>query len=201
MSLPTGIEPQNNLNNVLNEIINSMNEAISTMAEMQQMISRNVSAVSLTNIQNEVTSALSSVEELQAAIRDIDSPIASVDMEVDSSGIQNLNRQIKEVELLFQGVASIQQNIDSQSRAMRVLPFDIAARVREINTDMEEMHQTLSIISENPFHMDSQAVELQIVSLTNRLRETLQAQQELHESLSHTDVENEQPPQIGRAHV
>ncbi len=196
MSLPTGIEPQNNLNNVLNEIINSMNEAISTMAEMQQMISRNVSAVSLTNIQNEVTSALSSVEELQAAIRDIDSPIASVDMEVDSSGIQNLNRQIKEVELLFQGVASIQQNIDSQSRAMRVLPFDIAARVREINTDMEEMHQTLSIISENPFHMDSQAVELQIVSLTNRLRETLQAQQELHESLSHTDVENEQPPPV-----
>ena len=68
MSLPTGIEPQNNLNNVLNEIINSMNEAISTMAEMQQMISRNVSAVSLTNIQNEVTSELSSVEELQAAI-------------------------------------------------------------------------------------------------------------------------------------
>lgn len=204
MSLPTEIEPQNNLSNVLNEIINSMNEAISTMGEMQQMISRNVSAVSLANIQNEVTSALSSIEELQTAIRDIDSSVVSVDvepvdmpdMEVDNSGIQNLNRQIEQVELLFQGVASIQQSIDSQSRAMRVLPFDTAVRVREINTNMEEMHQTLNIISENPFHMDSQAVELQIVSLTNRLRETLQAQQQLQESLSHTDVENEQPPPV-----
>jgi len=201
MSLPTGIEPQNNLSNVLNEIINSMDEAISTMGEMQQVISRNISAASLQNIQNEVTSALSSIEELQTAIRDIDSSVVSldvepVDMEVDNSGIQNLNRQMEQAEILFQEVESIQQNINSQSQAVSVLPYDTAMRILEINENIQQIQQILNTLSETPFHMDSQAVELQIVSLTNRLRETLQAQQELQESLSHTDVENEQPPPV-----
>ena len=225
MSLRTGIELQDNFSDVLSGIIISMNEAISTMSEMQQMIDRNVSAVSLTNIQDEIASTISAVDGLQTAIRDIESPVVLLDVEaeeisdltepvqaeveavvterpeidmpdieIDNSSIQALNQQIQQTELLFQRVSAIQRNINNQSQAVKVLPDDTAARIQEINAGIEQMHQALNMISENPFHMDSQAVELQIVSLTNRLRETLQEQQQLQESLSHMDMENEQPP-------
>jgi len=229
MSLRTGIELQDNFSDVLNGIIYSMNEAISTMSEMQQVIDRNISAASLTNIQAEIASTISAVDGLQAAIMDIESPVVLLDIEstdipdftepvqaevetvvteqpeidmpdmemnIDDTGIQALNQQVQQTEMLFQRVLAIQQNINSQSQAVRVLPDDTAERIQEINANIEQMQQIMHMISENPFQMNSQAVEQQIVSLTNRLHETLQEQQQLQDALSHMNMENEQPPPV-----
>ncbi|MDE7309814.1 MAG: hypothetical protein K2N61_14365 [Lachnospiraceae bacterium] len=149
MSLPTGIEPQNNLNNVLNEIISSMNEVISTMAEMQQMISRNVSAVSLTNIQNEVTSALSSVEQLQTTIRDIDSPVVSAD-DGANTGIEQLRLQLDRAVQEQNELNSAMQNMDvsTANNAYLRLSQTVANTERYVRDNVDEQAQFNSVIQE-----------------------------------------------------
>ena len=52
------------------------------------------------------------------------------------------------------------------------------------------------MIENNPFDMPTEAVEQQIVSLINRLREASQEQLHLNELLSHMDIEVENPPPV-----
>ena len=138
-------------------------------------------------LQNMIASIASSVEGLQTAIMGIRSSVILTDME--SINMSDLTATIQvEVE----AVVTEQPEIDMPDMETE----DTAAEIQEITTSIEQMHQAISTISENPFQMDSQAVELQMISLIIRLRETFQEQQQLQEALSHMDIENEQPPPV-----
>lgn len=65
----------------------------------------------------------------------------------------------------------------------------------EVQSTMNDM-DTLNRMGQTPFDMPTEAVEEQLRSLQNRIRETIQEQLGLSETLSNMDIEIEQPPPV-----
>lgn len=116
--------------------------------------------------------------------------------DVDVQGIQRFNEQIEQTQGFLQRVSSIQQTINTQSQSVGVLPNDIATRVQDVNTRLLQMQEAMNQITNNPFDLPTEAVEAELMSLQSRIRETLQEQLELNETLSNMDIEIEQPPPV-----
>lgn len=115
---------------------------------------------------------------------------------VDVQGVQQFNTQIEQTQNLLQRVSGIQQIINTESQNLGVIPDDIQARVQGVNNRLLQMNEAMNQIAQNPFDLPTEAVEAELASLQNRIRETVQEQLELNETLSNMDIEIEQPPPV-----
>lgn len=144
------------------------------------------------------------IEQPQMDVNEISIPVNAVvenqpqiEMpDFDSSGVQRFSEQVQTAENLLQSVSSIQQAITNQSQGLTVIPDAVKEKITDVNSTIARMQQALSMIQNNPFSMDSQAIEQQIISVTNELNHALEVQRQLSDSLSHMDIEVEQPPPI-----
>ena len=116
--------------------------------------------------------------------------------DVDVQGIQQFNSQIEQTQGYLQRVQGIQQVINSTSQNLGVLPDDVQAKIEGVNNRLLQMQEAMNQISQNPFDLPTEAVEAELASLQSRIRATLQEQLELNETLSHMDIEMEQPPPV-----
>lgn len=116
--------------------------------------------------------------------------------ELDVSNVQQYGERIESVQNLLQQVSSIQQSINTQSQGLDVIPDDMKEQITTVNANLERMQQELNMIQGNPFDFSSEVVEQQIVAVTNELRNALDVQRQLSDSLSHMDIEIEQPPPV-----
>lgn len=116
--------------------------------------------------------------------------------ELDISNAQQYSERIESVQNLLQQVSSIQQSINNQSQGVEIIPDDVKNKITAVNANIERMQQELNLIQNNPFDFNSEVVEQQIVAITNELRNALNVQRQLSDSLSHMDIEIEQPPPV-----
>lgn len=116
--------------------------------------------------------------------------------ELDVSNVQQYSERIESVQNLLQQVSSIQQSINTQSQGLAVIPDDMKGQITTVNAQLERMQQELNMIQDNPFNFSSEVVEQQIIAVTNELRNALNVQRQLSDSLSHMDIEIEQPPPV-----
>lgn len=116
--------------------------------------------------------------------------------ELDVSNVQQYSERIESVQNLLQQVSSIQQSINTQSQGLAVIPDDMKEQITTVNAQLERMQQELNMIQDNPFNFSSEVVEQQIIAVTNELRNALNVQRQLSDSLSHMDIEIEQPPPV-----
>lgn len=124
------------------------------------------------------------------------------EMEVQS--VRQFNEQMEQAQASLQRVSAIQQEISTQSQGIDIFPDDLQMevqedaqkKIQEINNSILEMQAAMDMISQNPFDMPTETMELQLASLKSRITETLQEQLELSETLSNMDIEIEQPPPV-----
>lgn len=116
--------------------------------------------------------------------------------DMDVQGVQQFNSQIEQTQNHLQRVQGIQQIINSESQNVGVLPDDLQVKIEGVNNRLLQMQEAMNQISQNPFDLPTEAVEAELASLQSRIRETLQEQLELNETLSNMDIEIEQPPPV-----
>ena len=116
--------------------------------------------------------------------------------DMDVQGVQQFNSQIEQTQGYLQRVQGIQQIINSESQNMGVLPDDLQVRIEGVNNRLLQMNEAMNQIAQNPFDLPTEAVQAELASLQNRIRQTVQEQLELNETLSNMDIENEQPPPV-----
>lgn len=116
--------------------------------------------------------------------------------DMDVQGVQQFNSQIERTHGYLQRVQGIQQIINSESQNMGVLPDDLQIKIEGVNNRLLQMQEAMNQISQNPFDLPTEAVQAELASLQNRIRQTVQEQLELNETLSNMDIEIEQPPPV-----
>lgn len=221
----TGIELNDGFTDVMNQIISSVNMGVSAVQDMQSTMNTNVNTTAFDSVQSEIEATISAVNDLQSAMTGTVLPTVSptttpvepldapdnvqveitpvvtqqpqVDVpELDVSNVQQYGERIESVQSLLQQVSSIQQSINTQSQGLEVIPDDVKNQLTAVNASIERMQQELNLIQNNPFEFNSEVVEQQIVAVTNELRDALNVQRQLSDSLSHMDIEIEQPPPV-----
>ncbi len=187
--LQTGIEMRDQFNVVLMSFVNSMTAAVTAANDFSDVMNQNINTNPLDHVRGEIQSV---TEELDALNQSASTPL-SPDVSADQS-IQRLNERIEQTGDLLDRVSGIQQSIGAGSARVEVLPDETQENIQRANERLLEMQAEMDQISQNPFDMPTDEVETQLVSLQERIRETLQEQLALNEELSHMDMENEQPP-------
>ena len=187
--LQTGIEMRDQFNVVLMSFVNSMTAAVIAANDFSDVMNQNINTNPLDHVRGEIQSV---TEELDALNQSASTPL-SPDVSADQS-IQRLNERIEQTGDLLDRVSGIQQSIGAGSARVEVLPDETQENIQRANERLLEMQAEMDQISQNPFDMPTDEVETQLVSLQERIRETLQEQLALNEELSHMDMENEQPP-------
>lgn len=220
--IQTGIEVQDQFSTTFMDYVNSVTMAISASNDFADTVSQNIDTSSYTQISNEVQSV---IEELNALNQSAELPISptvsaevqqievpdnlevpvtpvvteqpQIDLpEMEVQGVQQFNEQIEQTQGLLQRVSNIQQQLNTESQRFDVIPDDVQVKIQGLNNSILEMQAAMNQISENPFDLPTEAVEAELASLQNRIRETIQEQLALNETLSHMDVEIEQPPPV-----
>jgi len=187
--LQTGIEMRDQFNVVLMSFVNSMTAAVTAANDFSDVMNQNINTNPLDHVRGEIQSV---TEELDALNQSASTPL-SPDVSADQS-VRRLNERIEQTGDLLDRVSGIQQSISAGSERVEVLPEETQENIQRANERLLEMRAEMDQISQNPFDMPTDEVEAQLVSLQERIRETLQEQLALNEELSHMDMENEQPP-------
>lgn len=198
----TSIELQDNFSDVLDRIVQSANMAVTTIGNLSQTMNTNISTPSLEDMRNEIDSTIAAVDALQPKLQDTTAPTISVGVaqsqvgasSLDVSSVQNYTEQIEQMRQMLAQVSHVQQSINSYSQKIDVIPKDEEKKIQSVNADIERMNQMLNMIENNPFDLPTEAVEQEIVSLTNKIRQAAQEQLHLQDILSHMDIEIENPP-------
>lgn len=187
--LQTGIEMRDQFNVVLMSFVNSMTAAVTAANDFSDVMNQNINTNPLDHVRGEIQSV---TEELDALNQSASTPL-SPDVPADQS-VRRLNERIEQTGDLLDRVSEIQQSIGAGSEQVEVLPEETQENIQRANERLLEMQAEMDQISQNPFDMPTEEIEAQLVSLQERIRETLQEQLALNEELSHMDMENEQPP-------
>ena len=181
-SIQTGIELQDQFSNVILDFANGMMAATNAAVNFQNAMSQNINTNSLNNVQSEIQSVMDDMEALNQTAQTPISP--------------TVPESVEQTQEFLQRISDIQQNINTQSQSVGVLPDDMAIRVQNVNTRLLQMQEAMNQISQNPFDLPTEAVEAELLSLQSRIRETLQEQLELNETLSNMDVERQNAPPV-----
>ena len=218
--IQTSIELQDGFSNVIYGIIDAANVAVSAMGNLEQAMNANINTSSLSDMRSEIDSTIAAVDALQSKLQNTMSPTISaakvnpvqqpdpvqvpvqtaqpqIDMpELDVSNVQNYTKQIEQMRQILSQVSDVQQSINAYAQNLDVIPDDERKKIQTVNADIERMNQMLEMIENNPFDLPTEAVEQEIVSLINKLRQASQEQLHLNELLSHMDIEVENPPPV-----
>ena len=203
----TSIELQDNFSDVLDRIVQSANVAVSAMGNLEQAMNANINTTSLSDMRNEIDSTIAAVDALQSKLQNTVSPTVSTEVNpvqqpqmesqsMDVSGVQNYTEQVEQMRQILTQVSDVQQSINAYGKNLDVIPEDEREKIQSVNADIEQMNQMLEMIENNPFDLPTEAVEQEIVSLINKLRQTAQEQLHLNDLLSHMDIEVENPPPV-----
>lgn len=203
----TSIELQDNFSDVLDRIVQSANFAVSAMGNLEQAMNANINTTSLSDMRSEIDSTIAAVDALQSKLQNTTSPTVSAEVNpvqqpqmetpsMDVSGVQNYTEQVEQMRQLLAQVSDVQQSINAYSQNLDVIPEDEQKKIQSVNADIERMNQMLEMIENNPFDLPTEAVEQEIVSLINKLRQAAQEQLHLNDLLSHMDIEIENPPPV-----
>lgn len=192
-SIQTGIEMQDQFSNVLMSFINSMTAAVTAANNFSDVMNQNINTSSLSEIRNEIEAVSQELNTLSQSAETPVSPTVSADVQ----SVQQINEQIEQTQGLLQRVSNIQQQLSTESQRFDVLPEDARAQIQEVNESILQMRAAMDQVTENPFDMPTDAVEAQLASLQSRIRQTIQEQLELNETLSNMDIERvQQPPPV-----
>ena len=142
-----------------------------------------------------VTPVVSDVPQIDVP-ETIQVPVQPIVTEQPQIDVQLHSEHIEQVQNLLQRVFSIQQDINQQSASVSVLPDDVRNKIQAVNNSIEQMNNAMNVIRDNPFDLPTEAVQQEIIALTNRLREALQEQLQINDALSHMDIEIENPPPV-----
>lgn len=195
----TGIEMRDQFSSVLMGFIDGMASAVEAANRFSDTMGHGVNVSGLADARREIDSIM---DGLNALNRQAAEPAVSESAEgrggagLEAQGVQRLNGQIEQTRALLQRVSDVQQAIGAASQRVGAIPDDAGAGVQEVNDRLLQMREAMSQISQNPFDMPTEAVEAQLASLRGRIRETLQDQLALNETLSNMDVEIERPPPV-----
>lgn len=203
----TSIELQDNFSDVLDRIVQSANVAVSAMGNLEQAMNANINTTSLSDMRSEIDSTIAAVDALQSKLQNTVSPTVSAEVNpvqqpqmesqtMDVSGVQNYREQVERMRQILAQVSDVQQSINAYSQNLDVIPEDEQDKIQSVNADIERMNQMLEMIENNPFDLPTEAVEQEIVSLINKLRQAAQEQLHLNDLLSHMDIEVENPPPV-----
>lgn len=218
----TGIELQDQFSSVILDFASGMMAATNAAVNFQNTMNQNINTSGLNSVHNEIQSVMDDINGLNQTASIPVSPTVSVNAEnidipdsmeipvtpvvteqpqidipdMDVQGVQQFNTQIEQTQNILQRVSGIQQIINTESQNLGVLPDDIQERVQAVNERLLQMQEAMNQISQNPFDMPTEAVEAELASLQNRIRQTVQEQLELNETLANMDVEIEQPPPV-----
>ncbi len=192
----------------LNSVQNEIQSVIDDMNALNQTASVPVSPTVSVNAEDidvpdvEIQAVPHVTEQPEIDVPDsLEVPVTPVvteqpQIDIPDVGIQQFNTQIEQTQNLLQRVSGIQQIINTESQNMGVLPDDVQGRIQGVNERLLQMKQAMNQISQNPFDMPTEAVEAELASLQSRIRQTVQEQLELNETLSNMDIEVEQPPPV-----
>lgn len=223
--IKTGIELNDGFTGVMNQIINSVYAGVSAVQDMQQAMDTNVDTAAFDSVQSEIEATIAAVDDLQSAlagttlptVQSTTAPVKPLDVPdniqveitpvvtqqpqvdmpgLDVSNVQQYSDQVESVQGLLQQVSSIQQKINTQSQGLEVIPDDMKGQITAVNANLEQMQQALNMVQNNPFDLNSEVVEQQIIAVTNELRNALNVQRQFSDALSHMDIEIEQPPPV-----
>lgn len=192
------------LNSVQNEIqsviddMNALNQTASV--PVSPTVSVNAEDIDVPDVEIQVVPHVTEQPEIDVP-DSLEVPVTPVvteqpQIDIPDIGIQQFNTQIEQTQNLLQRVSGIQQIINTESQNMGVLPDDVQGRIQGVNERLLQMEQAMNQISQNPFDMPTEAVEAELASLQSRIRQTVQEQLELNETLSNMDIEVEQPPPV-----
>ncbi|MCM1234104.1 MAG: tape measure protein [Ruminococcus flavefaciens] len=199
-SVQTGIDMRDQFSNVLMAFTNNMMAAVTAANNFSDVMNQDISTAGLDSVRDEIQSVMDDLNSLnRAAVAPVQPAVASDSLQMNFSGVQqvrDLNGQIEQTQALLQRVSDVQQTISTAGRNAVVLPDDVEARLQAANSRLMQMQEAMNMISQNPFDLPTEAVEAQLVSLQGRIRETVQEQLELQETLSNMDIEREQPPPV-----
>ncbi len=191
-SVQTGIEMQDQFSNVLMSFINNMTAAVTAANSFSDVMNQNINTGGLSDVRSEIQSV---TEELNALNQSAQQPISPT-VSAGGQSVQQFNEQIEQTQGLLQRVSNIQQQLNTESQQFDVLPDDTQVKIQGLNRSLLEMQAAMEQVLQNPFNMPTEAVEAELASLQNRIRQTIQEQSALNETLSHMDVEIEQPPPV-----
>lgn len=219
----TGIELQDQFSSVILDFASGMMAATNAAVNFQNTMNQNINTSGLNSVHNEIQSVMDDINGLNQTASVPVSPTVSVNAEnidipdsmeipvtpvvteqpqidipdMDVQGVQQFNTQIEQTQNILQRVSGIQQIINTESQNLGVLPDDIQERVQAVNERLLQMQEAMNQISQNPFDMPTEAVEAELASLQNRIRQTVQEQLELNETLANMDIESvQQPPPV-----
>ena len=189
----------------LDSVHNEIQSVIDDMNELNQTVNIPVSPTvsEIPDIDVQVTPVVT--DQAQIEVPDsLEVPVTPVVTEqpnieipdMDVQGVQQFNSQIEQTQGYLQKVQGIQQTINAESQNMGALPDDLQTRIEGVNDRLLRMQEEMNQISQNPFDLPTEAVEAELASLQSRIRETVQEQLNLTESLSNMDMEIEQPPPV-----
>lgn len=216
----TGIELQDQFSSVILDFASGMMAATNAAVNFQNTMNQNINTSGLNSVHNEIQSVMDDINELNQTASVPVSPTVSVNTEnidipdnmeilvtpvvteqpqidipdMDVQGIQQFNTQIEQTQNILQRVSGIQEIINTEGQNLGVLPDDIQERVQAVNERLLQMQEAMNQISQNPFNMPTEAVEAELASLQNRIRQTVQEQLKLNETLANMDIESVQQP-------
>ncbi len=191
-TIQTGIELQDRFSGVIFDFTNGMANAVNSATDFQNAMNQNVNTTGLDNIQSELQTVLSDMDKLSRASDTQISPTVDMDAQV----VQQFNNQIEQTKNCLERVQSAQQTINSASKSVEVLPDDARGKIEDVNERLLQMKEAMNQVTQNPFDLPTEAVEAELASLQNRIKETAQDQLNLNETLSNMNIENEQPPPV-----
>lgn len=200
--IQTGIDLRDQFSGTVIDFVNNMTAAVSAANSFSDAMNQNISTAGLDSVRDEIQSVMDDMNALnQAAVAPVQPAVSAAPMQMNFSdvGVQqarDFNGQIEQTQTLLQRVSDVQQTISTAGRNAGVLPDDAEAKIQEVNNRLLQMQEAMNMITENPFNMPTEAVEAQLVSLQDRIRETVQEQLNLSEVLSHMDIERQQSPPV-----
>ena len=90
-----------------------------------------------------------------------------------------MEHQVAEITNRLNGVARMQNAINTAGQNLYILPEDTVKDIKGINAEIERMQQAINFLETNPFNLDSSIVELQIQSISDSINEIVEQQQQI----------------------
>ena len=123
-----------------------------------------------------------------------------IDVPVNVLGAEQNEQRIEQLKNSLDGIANMQNAINSVGSSLYILPEDSKREIVDVNKEITRMRQALNYIQENPFMLDTSITTLQIQAMSDSLDDLMQRQRQLDESLGnvpsqvvHIEYENETP--------
>lgn len=168
-SIRSSIELQDNFTSIMMNMISVVNTSVSAISQMQSVMNEPIDTAAIQGMRGQFDQAVIAAQDLNDTMRNLES----------SAAVSEMEQRVAEITNKLNGVARMQDAINTAGQNLYILPEDTVKDIKGINVEIERMQQALNFLEATPFNLDSDIAELQIKAISDSINEIAEKQQQI----------------------